>query len=70
MPNNIRVRREALGWDRQRLAREARISYPYVVKLEADENSPSLPIARRLAAALRTSVDRLFPATDEAGVAR
>lgn len=67
--NTVRPHREALGKSREALAVEARVSYSFVSQLEAragraDEPTPGIDIARRLASALGCDVDALFPPAD------
>ncbi len=60
-PNTIRVRREIKGWSRAHLAALAEIHPNYVERLEDGDSCPTIPVARRLAAALGCTVDDLFP---------
>ena len=64
-------RRRALGISQEALARAADCSTSYVVKLEADDPpSPTVPMAQRIALALDTTVDAIWPPQDAAGGAR
>jgi transcriptional regulator with XRE-family HTH domain len=45
----------------QKLAELAEMSISHVQRLEDGEHAPTLPLARRIAAALETSVDELWP---------
>jgi transcriptional regulator with XRE-family HTH domain len=63
----MKDRREALGLRREELAAKADISYDYVRKLEErgpEGPEPTLPVARRIAAALNSTVDKIFPVTE------
>lgn len=60
--NRVREFREAMGLRQEALAARADVSYSYVRMLEGDDApTPRLALARRLAAALETTVDYLFP---------
>lgn len=61
----LRARREALGWRPVDLAAAAQCSVPSVYNLERGVYQPSLGMARRLASALGTTVDAIFPETNE-----
>lgn len=65
--NRLKEQREALGLRREDVASKADISYDYVRRLEApDPPTPGLAIARRIADALGTTVDDVFPEPAEA----
>jgi putative transcriptional regulator len=53
--------RKAQGVRREKIAADAGISVQYLWALERGKHQPSLDVARRLAAALNTTVDQLFP---------
>lgn len=53
---------------REDLASLADISHDYTYKLEAGKATPGLEIARRVAAALGSTVDEVFPADPEAAL--
>lgn len=55
----IEALREAKGWTRYRLAKEAAVDSSFVAAVERGEKSPSWEIACRLADALGVRVDRL-----------
>lgn len=62
----IRARRDALGLRMVRVAADAGISVQALWAIETGRTqSPSLDVARRLAGALDTDVDSLFPASEE-----
>jgi putative transcriptional regulator len=63
--NALRARREALRWKPVDLASAARCSVPTIYNLEKGTYQPSLGMARRLAAALGTTVDAIFPETGQ-----
>lgn len=57
--------RERLGRRREEVAAKAEISFEYVRRLESeDPPTPGLDVARRIAEALDSSVDDLFPAPE------
>jgi len=62
----LRARREALGLKPVQVAAAADISLQQVINLEAGKNTPGLDTARRLAAALDTTIEALFPPSSEA----
>ena len=60
--NKVKARRVALDMRKEELAAVAEISLSYVNLLESDDPpNPGLDKARRIAKALRTTVDKLFP---------
>lgn len=64
--SKVKETREAQGLRREDLAARAGISYDYVRRLETDDPpTPGLDIARRVAEALGTTVDKLFPRQSE-----
>ncbi len=64
--NGLRAAREALGLRTEVVAGRADISLVYYRRLEAGLSKPTLPVARRVAEALASTVDELWPA-DPAG---
>lgn len=58
--------REGKGLRREQVAAAAGISLQYVRDLEDDKSNPSLPIARKVAAALGVTVDDVWPTNFEA----
>jgi putative transcriptional regulator len=60
--NQVRSTREALGLRQEDLAARADISYSYVRRLEAGTSDPTITVARRIADALNSTIDQLFPA--------
>lgn len=61
MQNRLRERREALGLRRERVAADADMTVQHLRLLERGMHRPSLDLSRRLAHALGTTVDDLFP---------
>jgi transcriptional regulator with XRE-family HTH domain len=60
--SRVKEVREARGLRQEELAARAGISFSYVRQLEAaDRPTPGLDIARRIADALETTIDALFP---------
>ncbi len=59
--NRIAAYRKAEGLSQRGLALKAGISYRHEQALEFGESQPTLPIARRLAAALNATVEDLWP---------
>lgn len=57
----IKARREALAQTQRDLAAAAGTTQQYLSQLERGAVEPGLDLKRRLAAALSTPVDRLFP---------
>ena len=57
----LRLAREAKGWTQAELADEAGVNQVQVSRLERGIRQPQLRTAQKLADALGTSVDRLFP---------
>ena len=57
----LRARRLALGLSQYDLAPAAEISVPYLSLLERGVNNPGNGVRMRLAAALGTTVEDLFP---------
>ena len=61
----LRTARLAAGLSLSELADQAGVSRTTVHLLDRDRHSPSLGTAQRLATALGTSVDQLFPPTGD-----
>ncbi len=61
METALRTARRDKGLTQDQLADKAKVGQATVSELERGEYSPSLDIARRLALALGTSIDALFP---------
>jgi putative transcriptional regulator len=57
----LRLARECRGWTQAELADAAGLRQVQVSRLERGLRTPRLETARKLADALDTSVDRLFP---------
>lgn len=70
-PKNVAFRsaRLAKGLKAVDLAFAAQCSVPTIYNLESGNYQPSLRMARRLAAALGTTVDEIFPSDQQAGAA-
>lgn len=62
----IRRRRQELGLSPTDLAYRVRISVSHLYNLEKQENCPSLDLARRIADALGTTLDVLWPPQSQA----
>jgi transcriptional regulator with XRE-family HTH domain len=60
----LRAARELRGYTQKELATRAGLSASYLATLERGDNEPTLPKARRLAAALDVTVDELWPNHD------
>jgi transcriptional regulator with XRE-family HTH domain len=58
--NRVREAREAKGWNRERLAVEAEVSFGTISNIERGD-MPRLQVAQRIARALGQSVSELFP---------
>jgi transcriptional regulator with XRE-family HTH domain len=57
----ISVRRRALGWSQNELARRADVNHPTLFKIEADQRlNPSISIVVRIARALGTTAEALY----------
>lgn len=53
--------RQAKGWTQTRLSKESGVSQTYISELEAGKSNPTIPIVRKLAAALGVPVGTLLP---------
>jgi DNA-binding XRE family transcriptional regulator len=62
--NTLQAAREAAGLSLQGLSDAADVSRQYLIVLEAGKSAPSLGVARRIASALSTSVDAIWPAEE------
>lgn len=60
--NTVRQKRQLAGLTQVALAERAGCDQRTVSGIETGEITPSLPMAQRLAAALDSTVDELFPA--------
>src|SRR5579871_2145308 len=57
----IGVRRRALGWSQNELARRADVNHPTLFKIEADQRlNPSISVIVRIARALGTTAEALY----------
>ena len=61
MKNTIRERRKARGLSQEELARQCGVSRQTINAIENDNYDPTLSLAFRLAKALETTVDAVFP---------
>ncbi len=61
----IKEVREKLGLNQAKLAVEAEITPAAISQIESGDRTPSTPILRRLATALKVSTDYLLGATDK-----
>jgi putative transcriptional regulator len=57
----MRHAREAAGLTQAQVATLVGVSRPHIVHIEQGTKTPSLPVALRLARALHTTVEALFP---------
>ena len=55
----LRTLRRRRGWTQVALAKKARITQGYLARVEAGTRTPTLPMLKRLAGALRVSLGRL-----------
>lgn len=62
MKNRVREVREAKGLRREDVASAAGVSAQTIYSMETGRTIPSVEIARRVAEALQSSLDELFPA--------
>lgn len=60
MHNLVCESRQALAWSQQRLADELGVSRQTIISIERGRFDPSLPLAFRLAATFRTTLEELF----------
>jgi transcriptional regulator with XRE-family HTH domain len=60
-PNRIREHREKEGWSQEELARQAEVSVFLISRLERGLRSVEVKAAQRIAAALKVTVEELFP---------
>lgn len=64
--DRVRRRREMLGWSQQDLAEQTRIAQTLISRIERGVNkNPGLDVLKRLAIALRVSIDWLVELYDE-----
>jgi HTH-type transcriptional regulator/antitoxin HipB len=52
LAEQVRLRREELGWSQRQLAERAGMTQPGIARFEAGGTTPTLPLLERLAAAL------------------
>jgi XRE family transcriptional regulator, regulator of sulfur utilization len=57
--NNIKMLRGAVGWSQSELARNADVTSAAISQIEKGDRMPSLVVIRKLADALRVSVNEL-----------
>jgi transcriptional regulator with XRE-family HTH domain len=60
MNETLKTLRRAKGWSQTRLARESGVSQTYISDLEAGRSNPTVPVLKRLAAALGVRVSDLI----------
>lgn len=60
MKNTLPQRRQEMGWSQERLAEELGVSRQTIISIEKGRYDPSLPVAFRLAAVFRCSIEELF----------
>ncbi|NKS87332.1 transcriptional regulator [Prescottella equi] len=63
--NRVREHRKAVGITQAELARAGGVSRQSIVSVEGGDYAPSVYLALRLAAALGTTVEALFPLNEE-----
>lgn len=56
---NLKKLRSAKGWTQEQLARECELSLNHVWRLENKDVTPSLDVAKRIAAALGVTLEEL-----------
>lgn len=61
----LRQAREAKGMSQAEIARKLGVSQPAYSYIENGEKNPSLPVAKRLAVVLHTSLDYLIGIKDD-----
>lgn len=64
--NKLQEKRTRAGLRPEALAARAEISLSYLRKLEGGQSCPGLDVARRIAKALGTTVDQVFPVGERA----
>jgi putative transcriptional regulator len=57
---NLIARRAKLNLTQQEVADRARITRSFYTRIECGSRSPSIAVAKRIADALKTTVDKLF----------
>ena len=70
MNETLRTLRRAKGWSQTRLARESGVSQTYISDLEAGRSNPTVPVLKRLAAALGVRVSDLIEESEDRAEAR
>lgn len=61
MSNNVRNTRHLRGWTIEELRRRSGVSHGHISEIENGKKHPGIAVAQRLARALDTDVDELFP---------
>ncbi len=60
--NRVREFRRSKGWSLARLARESFVSKSHLSSIERGKKEPTISVARRIAGALGSNLDQVFPA--------
>jgi transcriptional regulator with XRE-family HTH domain len=60
IPSKIIALREAAGWSKNKLAKEAGISQAYVSQLESGQKQPGIDVLSRICSALGISLAEFF----------
>ena len=60
MVDKLKILRKAKGWSQNKLSEVSGVSQTYISELEAGKSAPTLPVVKKLAAALGVSVAELL----------
>ncbi|MBY4127006.1 helix-turn-helix transcriptional regulator [Rhodococcus fascians] len=60
MKNDVRRRRNEMGWSQNQLAERIDVTRLTIISIEKERFDPSLPVAFRLAAAFGCTIEDLF----------
>lgn len=61
MPNKVREARQRKGWTIQKLSKETGLANGFLSEVETGKKAPGIYNALRIASALETPVEELFP---------
>lgn len=61
MRNNLAAVRSELNLSLRALARRSGVSWTHIAKIEADERTPTVPVAYAICRALGRSIYEIFP---------
>ncbi len=70
MNNKLKFFRNKYNLSQRGLANLSKVSQPHINQLENGFRTPTIPTARKLAKALDTTVDILFPDMEEKGISK